>query len=58
MIKGIAESGKEIIKYQIVEEKTFIVYSYVLLVLCKEKEVILVSSDEIDKKRQLVLKNG
>ena len=40
------------------EEKTFIVYGYALLVLCKGKTIFLVGAEDIDKKRQLDLKNG
>jgi hypothetical protein len=57
-VKELAAQGKEVIKSSVLEEKSFIFYTYVLLVLCKGKELILVSADDLTAKKSLKLKSS
>ena len=40
------------------EEKSFIIYNHVLLVLLNNNEIMMVTADEIDRRRPIVLRKG
>lgn len=57
-MKELAGEGKEVIRSSVMEEKSFIFYTYVLLVLCKNKELYLVNSEDLTIKKSLKLKGN
>ena len=58
IVKELAGEGKEVIRSSVMEEKSFIFYTYVLLVLCKNKELYLVNSEDLTVKKPLKLKGN
>lgn len=56
ILKSLKEEGKEVVKWEIMEEKTFIIFNHVLLVLCGGRELLMVTADETERRRPILLK--
>ncbi len=58
MIKKLESEGKEILKSDIIEEKSFVFYNYAILSLTKSKQLYLTTAEDFNNKKEIKLKQG
>jgi hypothetical protein len=58
VIKKLESEGKEILKSDIIEEKSFVFYNYAILSLTKSKQLYLTTAEDFNNKKEIKLKQG